>query len=243
MCGRYGLANPARLSSSGFLERLRVQQAAADVPEELPARFNIAPGTPVLAALDVRSGGALHRTLALPRWGFVPRWAKEPSIGSRLANARSESVATKPAFRDAFAQSHRCAILADVFYEWQAAGERAGKPWKQPWAIRLASGDPFALAGLWERWQDPAHPDSAPLVTCTVLTTTPNELMRPIHDRMPVLLTGDALLAWVDRRTPPEEAMGLLQPYPADAMEVWPVSTRVNSPAHDDPEVLEPVTP
>lgn len=246
MCGRYGLANPARLTSSGFLERLAVERMAPDVPEDFPdalaPRYNIAPGTPVLAALDVRSQGTLHRTLALPRWGLVPRWAKEPSVGNRMANARAEGIEGKPAFRDAWAQSHRCILLADVFYEWQAS-ERAGKPWKQPWAIRLASGEPFGIAGLWERWQDRAHPEEPPLVTCTVITTVPNTRMQPIHDRMPVLLTGDALHRWLDRRTSPEDAAALLQPYAADAMEAWPISTRVNSPAHDDADVLEPASP
>lgn len=217
--------------------RLGATRIAADVPESLPLRFNIAPGERVLTALDVRSGGALERTLAMPRWGFVPRWARDPSIGNRLVNARAETVTTTPAFRDAWSEGHRCLILADVFYEWQKLPEPRKK---QPWAIRLSSGEPFAFAGLWDRWQDRAHPDEPPIVTVTIITTAANELVRPVHHRMPVMLTGEALAEWVDRDVPAGRADELLLPYSAAAMEAWRITTRVNAPVNDDADVLTP---
>ncbi len=262
MCGRYGLTNPARLAESGFLERLRVDRIASDVPKDLPLRFNIAPSSPVLAALDVRAEGDVKRTLAMLRWGFVPRWAADASIGNKLANARAETLASRPTFRDAWKRGHRCGILADVFYEWQDIGESAAdprngdpgttgkrpvakkaKPRKQPWAIRLDGGEPFALAGIWERWRDPLKPDDPPIVSCTIITTAPNTLVRTIHDRMPVILTGDALAEWMDRGTTPERAESLMTSFDAERMEAWPVSTRVNTPANDDAGVLDPWEP
>lgn len=233
MCGRYGLTNPLRLTESGFLQRLGVERVASDVPAELTPRFNIAPGSPVLAAFDVRRDGKLQRSLAMARWGLVPRWATEASAGNRLANARSETLARKPAFRAAWERGQRCAVIADVFYEWQSATPR-----KQPWAIRLAGGPPFALAGLWERWRDPALPDAPPLVTCTVITTQPNALVTPVHHRMPVVLTGDELSRWVDRDVAPSEAAALMTPFDAGAMEAWTISHSINSPGNDGPEVL-----
>ncbi|HEY0972247.1 MAG TPA: SOS response-associated peptidase, partial [Gemmatimonadales bacterium] len=217
MCGRFGLTKPGRIAGSGLLDQLAVDgvapDVAADVPAELPPRYNIAPSQPVLAVLDARSDGTVRRTLAMLRWGLVPRWAKDTAMGNRLANARAETLAERSAFRDAWARGRRCAILADVFYEWQDVRDdaadprnadpgttgrrpvaRTPKPAKQPWAIRLENGEPFALAGLWESWRDPERPDDAPLVSCTLITTSPNALMRRIHDRMPVVLTGDALV-------------------------------------------------
>ena len=268
MCGRYALAHPRRLAEHGLLDQLAVEAVAPDVPAELPPRHNVAPSQPVLAALNApvpredgrRDARETRRTLALLRWGLVPRWAKDASLGRRLANARAETVATAPAFRDAWARGRRCAVLADAFYEWQdladaAADPRNGdpgttgrrpvarraKPGKQPWALALHDGAPFAFAGLWARWRDPADPDAAPLVTCTLVTTRPNALVAAIHDRMPVLLTGDALAAWLAADTTPDAAAALLAPYPAEAMAAWRVSPRVNAPANDDPDVLAPL--
>ncbi len=257
MCGRFGLADPRRLAHSATLRLLNVVTVADGVPDPLAPRFNVAPMTSVLATLDVRRAGAMHRTLAMLRWGLVPRWADDASIANRLANARAETVAGKPSFREAWSRGQRCAILADVFYEWQDVGDvaadprngdpgttglrpvrRQTKPAKQPWALGLADRGPFAFAGLWERWRDPRQPDAAPLVTCTIITTAPNALVAPIHDRMPVILTGDALAEWVDRNTTPAAAHRLLRPYPAESMEAWRIDTRVNTPANDEPEVL-----
>ena len=168
------------------------------------------------------------------RWSLVPSWAKDPAIGNRMINARSETAATKPAFRNPM-RERRCLILADGFYEWKREGPR-----KQPDHIKFKNGDPFAFAGLRDRWQPP---DGDPLETCTILTTTPNELMHVIHDRMPVILPSRAYNLWLDsaiRDVDPVQA--LLTPYPADAMIAYPVvSTRVNNPAHDTPECIEPL--
>ncbi len=256
MCGRFGLADPRRLAHSATLRLLNVATVADGVPDPLPPRFNVAPTTPVLAALDVRRAGAMHRTLAMLRWGLVPRWARDTSIGNRLANARAETVDEKPSFREAWSRGQRCAILADVFYEWQDVGavvadprngdpgttgrrpvRRQARPAKQPWALALAEREPFAFAGLWERWRDPRQPDAAPLVTCTIITTAPNVLVAPIHDRMPVILTGDALAEWVDRETTPAAACRFLRPYPAESMDAWRIDTRVNAPMNDEPDV------
>jgi len=220
------------------MKRLRVERVASKVPADLPPRYNIAPGSQVLAALDVRSEGQLRRSLAMLQWGLVPHWAKDITIGNRLANARSETLATKPAFRAAWERGQRCAIIADVFFEWQAATPR-----KQPWAIRLAGGAPFALAGLWERWRDPAHPDAPTVASCTVITTAPNALIAPLHDRMPVMLTGDALERWIDRDVPPPEAAALMTAFDASSMEAWMVSHAINAPGGDGPEVLRALSP
>lgn len=208
-------------------------------------------------------------TLDMARWGLVPSWARDARIGWKLVNARAEGVSETPSYRGAWRAGRRCLLPADVFYEWADAGEatadvRNGDPAgtelpdavaddarrrrparrttrapRQPWAIRLQGGAPFALAGLWERWRDPAlPPDAPPLVTCTVLTTTPNALMATLHDRMPVIVPPDAWARWLAPRTSPREAASLLQPYPDAPMEAWPIGLRVNDPRHDDPSVL-----
>jgi putative SOS response-associated peptidase YedK len=173
----------------------------------------------------------------------------------------------KPAFRGAWSRGRRAAVLADAFYEWSDVRDevadprngdepgtppsgpsrrpvaRSARPRRQPWAIRLAGGAPFAFAALWDSWRDPAAPDAPPLVSCTLVTTAPNPLVATIHDRMPVILTGDALRRWLSADTAPDEALALLAAYPAEHMEAWPVSPAVNTPAHDEPAVLEPVGP
>lgn len=224
MCGRFGLTRPERLD----LERFGV----GEVPELTP-RFNIAPGGDVFAVREregVRRAELLH-------WGLIPSWAKDPSIGDRIANARADTAHEKPAFRVAM-RTRRCLIPADVFYEWQVV---PGAKRKQPHAVRLRDGEPFAMAGLWEFWRpkdDPAHPGIA---SCAVLTTDANALMQPVHDRMPVIIPPSRYRAWLDPRTPDPAIRDLLQPYPSDAMEVWPVSLRVNNPRADDESVLAPV--
>lgn len=262
MCGRFGLTDPRQLAASGLLEQLAVEAVAPDVPDLLPARYNVAPSQPVLAVLAPKRDGAPRRTLAMLTWGLVPTWAKDRKIGHSLANARAETITEKPTFRTPFAKGRRCLVLADVFYEWQDTGDatadprngdpgttgrrpvaRAPKPRKQPWAIGLADRAPFAFAGLWESWRDPADPAAAPLATCTLMTTAPNALMRPIHDRMPVILPRDAMDTWLDAGTPPDVAASLLRPYDAAAMQAWPISTSVNTPRHDAPDVLAPVGP
>jgi putative SOS response-associated peptidase YedK len=167
------------------------------------------------------------------RWGLIPRWAKDPSIGNRMINARAETVASKPAFREAF-QGRRCLLPADGFYEWKRCGAR-----KQPMYLRMLDGRPFAFAGLWARWRPEG---GEPVESCTILTTEPNELVADIHKRMPVILPPQDYGPWLDPETrDPARLSGMLQPYSAEEMIAYPVSTRVNRPEHDDPDCVEPV--
>lgn len=223
MCGRYVLTTPGEV----LAELFEVPQ-----PVELAARYNIAPTQPVPIVRTAESGG---RELALVSWGLVPHWAKERAIGNRLINARAESLAEKPAFRSSF-KHRRCLIPADGFYEWKPEGGG-----KQPWLLRLRGGAPFAFAGLWSRWQDPAA-GGEPFESCAIVTTTPNELAATVHDRMPAILPKERHALWLDSETyDPVALTALLAPIPADAMEAFPVSKRVNSPANEDPRCIEPL--
>jgi putative SOS response-associated peptidase YedK len=196
-------------------------------PAQVKPRYNIAPTQPVL----VLPNDATHKSDFFV-WGLIPSWAKDPAIGSRLFNARAETLAEKPTFRSAY-KYHRCLILADGFFEWQV---KAGG--KIPHLIRLKSGKPFAFAGLWEHWQSP---DGSEVKSATIITTTPNELMAPIHNRMPVILPRNAYARWLDPAPfLPADLKSLLVPFPAEEMIAIPVSTLVNTPANDTPEVLMP---
>jgi len=225
MCGRYTLATaPEALARIFELD---------DLPE-LPARYNIAPVPAVRLVVEEGSGEARRRVLRLLRWGLVPFWAKDPGIGSRMINARAETVADKPAFRAAF-RRRRCLVLADGFYEWQRVGRGA----KQPFLIRLRDGGPFAFAGLWERW---TGPEGEPLESCTLLTTQPNALVAPIHNRMPVILDPSDYDAWLDPELQDPAALRpLLRAFPAERMTAHPVSQRVNNPRVDDPGCAAPL--
>ena len=224
MCGRYGFGDPARL---GLLP------LGVTLPPLTP-RFNVAPSQPVPL---VRQLGAVRDAL-MARWGLVPFWADDPAIGNRLVNARSETAAAKPAFRAAF--RHRRALMpADLFYEWQVVPGQKGK---QPWCIGLPDGAPFVMAALWEQWTPAATPEAEPLVSCCLLTTDPNATMRPIHDRMPVLLPPDAWDAWLDPATPAAEVQALLVPYPGPLV-APPASTPVHNPRHEDPACCAPPPP
>ena len=173
-----------------------------------------------------------QRQLAWLRWGLVPSWARDTAIGNRLINARAETAAEKPAFRAAF-RSRRCLIVADGFYEWQRAGNR-----KQPYFFHLRDDRPFAFAGLWEVWETP---DRSRVESCTLLTTVANGLVRPIHDRMPVILAAADYTPWLDAGVEePKRLASLLGPYPSEAMAADPVGPRVNSPGNDDPGCIEP---
>lgn len=240
MCGRFGLTRP---------ERLDLQRFGVAYTPPLAPRFNIAPGGEILAVLE-RDGARFAQPL---RWGLIPSWAKDPDIGNRMANARADTVYEKPAFRNAI-KSRRCLILADVFYEWQVV---PGQSRKQPHAIRMADGEPFALGGIWEWWrpQDveagaPSHNSEGdapsplrvdPIATCAILTTDANALMSRIHDRMPVLIPPAQYAAWLDARTPAPAVRDLMQPIQSELLEAWAVSLRVNNPKADDERVLEPV--
>ncbi|KAB2968030.1 MAG: SOS response-associated peptidase [Thermoanaerobaculia bacterium] len=224
MCGRYFLTTPGAVLAESF---------ALESAPELPPRWNIAPtqNVPIVRAPAAVRGGPA-RELAMVRWGLVPFWAKEAAIGNRLINARAESLGEKPAFRDSF-RKRRCLIPADGFYEWKKEG--AGK---QPWLLRLRGGGVLAFAGLWSRWQDPAG--GAPLESCAIVTTTPNELAATVHDRMPVVLPFDRHGTWLDPEAAAPALAALLRPFPAEEMEAFPVSKLVNSPAHDEPGCIVP---
>ncbi|HKK14953.1 MAG TPA: SOS response-associated peptidase [Gammaproteobacteria bacterium] len=219
MCGRFTLATPA--------ERIAEHFQLAAVPALAP-RYNIAPSQPVAAVRAAEAG----RELVWLRWGLVPSWARDPKIGYRMINARAESLAERPAYRTAL-RRRRCLVPADGFYEWQTlAGAR------QPWYIRLRDGEPFAIAGLWEHWQG----DNGTVIdSVTLVTTTANTLLAPVHGRMPVLLPADAYSAWLDPRLQDTGRLSdLLQPYPAESMSAYPVSRRVNDTRTDDRALLEP---
>ena len=168
------------------------------------------------------------------RWGLIPSWAKDPKIGNQCINAKAETVAEKPSFRAAF-KKRRCLVVATGFYEWQVQGRT-----KQPMWIGLRSKRPFAFAGLWEHWT-PA--EGEPLVTCTIITTEPNELMRPIHNRMPAILAPTSYDQWLDPAFQHIEPLkALLRPYLSEELTAYPVSTLVNNPRHDAPQCLEAVS-
>ena len=225
MCGRFAFYSPAEAV---------VRLFGTEPGEDLPPRYNIAPtqDAPVIRAeLD-------GRVLSGLRWGLVPFWAKDPKIGNRMINARGETVAAKPAFRQAF-RKRRCLVLADGFYEWQKTS--AGK---QPWYIDQADGEPFALAGLWESWRGGPDADGEgveAVETCTIVTTGANAMMRSLHDRMPVVLDAAGVDAWLDHATGPEALQALLAPAPDGVLRAVPVSRRVNSPANDGPDLIRPV--
>ncbi|ADU50252.1 protein of unknown function DUF159 [Thermaerobacter marianensis DSM 12885] len=218
MCGRFTLTTPAVELERRFL---------VDLQDRHVPRYNVAPGQEVLAVVE--AGGKRQPTRL--RWGFVPSWAKDAKPGP--INARAETAATRPMFRQAL-RRRRCLILADGFYEWMQR-ERG----RQPVLFRLRDGAPFALAGLYERWDGPG----GPLWTCCVLTTRPNALVAQVHDRMPVILRPGWEAAWLDPQVPPEQLAPAWEPYPATAMVAYPVSTRVNSPRYDDPACVAPVAP
>jgi len=223
MCGRFTL----RASAETIAEQFALFEAPA-----FAARFNIAPTQPVPVIRMPREQTLPRRELVWMRWGLVPAWAKDLAIGSRLINVRAETAAEKPAFRAAV-RSRRCLVVADGFYEWQRGGRT-----KQPYFIRLRGDRPFAFAGVWEAWEGTDH---SMLESCAILTSAANELVRPIHDRMPVILSAADWAVWLDPAIEdPRQLMPLLVPYPSNEMESQPVGDFVNSPAHDSPRCVEP---
>ena len=222
MCGRYSLtSNISELQGRfGFV---------MDSPAPLP-RYNIAPTQPVLAV--VNDG---QRRGELMRWGLVPSWAKDVKIGSRMINAVSETAASKPAFRSAF-RRRRCLVLADGFYEWRREGKQ-----RVPMYFTQKSGEPMALAGLWENWKSP---EGEWVRSCTILTTAANSFVRPIHDRMPVILSAETEPLWLDPLTEePGTLEPLLLPAPVELLEVREVSTTVNNARSEGPECISPPAP
>jgi putative SOS response-associated peptidase YedK len=227
MCGRFTLAaDPEDLMETlpGF-----------ELPEELPPRYNIAPSQPV--AVVANNG---QNKVEFFRWGLIPSWAKDARIGDRMINARAETLAEKPSFRVPY-RRRRCLVLADGFYEWRkdntlSLSKGAGRRAKTPMYLQLESGEPFAFAGLWEAWR---APDDQTILSCTIITTTPNDLVAEIHNRMPVILAPEAYDLWLD---PAEQSPDLLavwlKPYPASQMTAYPVSTLVNNPSNDSPACI-----
>jgi putative SOS response-associated peptidase YedK len=224
MCGRYTLrVSPAELAE--IFETLRTI--------EWSPRYNIAPTQTVVAVRQSEQGDG--RELALLRWGLIPSWSKDMKIGSSLINARADGVATKPSFRHAF-KKKRCLIPADGFYEWQAV---PGQKTKQPFHIGVRDVPVFAFAGLWEQWTDP---EGKPVQTSAIITTDANEAMQPVHNRMPVILDPADYDEWLDRdEQDAEKLQRLLKPFPADRMQLVPVSTLVNSPRNEKPECVQPL--
>jgi len=222
MCGRFTLtADP---------DELRQAFSWLNIPDGLTPRYNVAPSQPVAV---VPNDG--KNQLDFYTWGLIPSWAKDPSIGDRMINARAETLAEKPSFRSAF-RRRRCLIPADGFYEWRQV---PGSKTKTPMYIQLKSGNPFAFAGLWERWDSK---DGSTILSCTIITTQPNELMEPIHNRMPVILPEEAYKLWLDPGEPDQRQLAaLLKSYPASEMAAYPVSTLVNSPANDRAECVAPL--
>ena len=222
MCGRFTLKGPPN--------QIARMLGLATVPNLAP-RYNIAPTQDVLALRPEADG---DRHLAWLRWGLIPFWARDAGIGAKMINARADTIAEKPAFRQAF-RARRCVIPADGFYEWKTVAK--GK--KQPFHIHRADGAPFVFAGLWERWEKGGEP----IESCTIVTTDAPADLTAIHHRVPVILEGDALQAWLD--TPAEKADGLkdlLAPLSEGTLVADPVATTVNKVSNDGPECLEPAT-
>ncbi|MEI6862434.1 MAG: SOS response-associated peptidase [Verrucomicrobiota bacterium] len=229
MCCRYFLLQ----------DHLREILAAFGLPADAapPSRYNIAPGTRIPAVrnrprrLDAPRGPAYE--LATPDWGLVPSWSKSAAAASRLVNARAESLAAKPSFRDAF-QTRRCLIPASGFYEWEVRGRS-----RRPWLFRRPAARPFCLVGLWETW---SAPDGTALETCAVVTTAPNQLMAPIHHRMPAMLAEENLAVWLDPASPLSALAVLFRPPDDTTLIAQRISSRVSNVRHDDPACLAPAT-
>jgi putative SOS response-associated peptidase YedK len=225
MCGRYSLA--------AQVEAL-ADMCNVDLPGNFPRRHNVAPGQPVLAIREVQKGPTIERQPALFQWGLVPSWASDPAIGNKLINARAETLTEKPSFRGAL-KYRRCLILADGFFEWEQHSKS-----KTPHYIHLRDEGPFAFAGLWETWEKP----EGYLETCAIVTTAANDLLRPLHERMPVILRPSDYAEWLDpMERNPSSVLHLLQSYPEEEMALYPVSDLVNKVANEGPDLILPRPP
>jgi putative SOS response-associated peptidase YedK len=222
MCGRFTLTMDP--------DHLQAAFPWATIPGDFNPRFNIAPSQPV--AVIPNTGDNI---LTMYKWGLIPSWSKDPSIGDRMINARAETLSEKPSFRNAL-RRRRCLILADGFYEWKQVPSSKSK---QPVFIQMKDGRPFAFAGLWEIW---SAPDGSEIRSCTIITTQPNSLVESIHNRMPAILTPENYSIWLKvGDQPADEMLKLLLPYPADEMIAYPVSRLVNTPQYDSPELIKPI--
>ena len=216
MCGRFAFYSPAEAAAELF----RIHGTAG-----VEARFNIAPTQFVASIREAEEG---KRELVMLRWGLVPFWAKDPSIGNRMINARAETVEEKPSFRKAY-RHRRCLVLADGFYEWRKAGDT-----KTPYFISAADGNPFAFAGLWEAWSSKNKSES--LQTATILTTEANEFMAALHDRMPVILVPETADRWLSGDNDLIAEASAIAP----ALQAWPVDRRVNNARNEGADLIEP---
>jgi len=223
MCGRFGLTRPEALQ----LERFGITELPPLVP-----RYNIPPSSEILVVRE-RKGTTEAEMI---RWGLVPSWAKDPSIGNRMANVRADTALEKSSFRAAM-QKRRCLIPADVFFEWQ---DVPGQKRRRPYAVAMLEGEPFALGGLWEAWRSKEGGEW--LITCAIITTEPNELLEPIHDRMPVIIKPEHYSSWLDSSTTTADVRDLVAPYAADEMRTWEIGLLVNDPKTDDARILSPVS-
>ena len=222
MCGRFTFAQ----SDETIAELFHL----AEVPPLSP-RYNIAPTQSVPVVMETAEDKT--RQFKLLHWGLIPSWAKDSKMGAKLINARAETVDEKPAFRAAF-KKRRCLVLADGFYEWQ---QQNGK--KQPFYFRLQDGQPFAFAGLWEHWEGA---EGEAIESCTILTTEANDLLQPIHDRMPVILDAKDYEKWLDPTVQKPDALkSLLKPYRSEAMTLYPVSAKVNNAKYESPNCIEEI--
>ena len=218
---------------AGWLPRGCAEHFKLAAEVDFSPAYNIAPSLPILTITTDTSDARYMRKM---RWGLIPSWANDASIGNKLSNARGESVAEKPSFRSAF-KSRRCIIPASGFYEWQAVNKA-----KQPWYISLQSGEPMAFAGIWETW----HPQKGePIETCCIITTAGNELMQPIHDRMPVVLNPENWAQWLSpNERNPDTLLPLIHPHDSALMQAWPVSKELNKVgARSDLGLIEPLPP
>ncbi len=221
MCGRFALVTEKKI-----LEMLYGLELRGD----LQPRYNIAPSQAILTLRQSPQHG--NKEFIYLKWGLVPFWAKDSSIGSRMINARSETAPAKPSFRDAF-KKRRLLIPVSGFFEWKK--EEGGG--KQPYYISRKDRQPFSLAGLWERWEKGENP----LQTSTILTTESNSLLAPLHNRMPVIISSQDIECWLDPQSDPAALSGLLKPYPAEELTAYPVSHEVNKPVNNNPGLLKPV--
>jgi len=217
MCGRFAFYSPTEAAAALF---------GVSTAVEIKPRYNIAPTQEIAAIRNSGEGQGDERELVMLRWGLVPFWAKDPSIGNRMINARAETVAEKPSYRAAF-RHRRCVVLADGFYEWRRENDS-----KTPYFISLASDEPFALAGLWENWTDKTTGES--LQTTTLITTEANEFMQPLHHRMPVIVQSDAANEWLAGSADPLERAALHTPQ----LKAWPVDRRVNNARNEGEELI-----
>jgi putative SOS response-associated peptidase YedK len=226
MCGRFTCTvSPEELYAIFSEARVPVR-----IGVKLTPRYNIAPSQEVAVVANRE-----EKRVEFFRWGLIPAWAKDPAIGYKMINARAETLAQKAAFRTAY-KKRRCLVLADGFYEWK---REAGKKTKTPMLVRLKSGQPLGFAGLWEEWRGDK---TAPLFSCTIITTDANSLVEPIHDRMPVILKPEDYKIWLSTEEVGADRLDpLLTPYAEKVMTAYPVSTMVNSPKNDSPECVEPV--